>query len=418
MASRQSSVDKKKPSGIREYVHVIRNFSPNAKLLMARTLIGTFSLAIWGLIFNIYLLTLGFDKSFVGLMLSYSWFAHGAIVIPAGILSDLYGRRNTYLIAFFINMVIGLIMLLTMDRNWLLILSALSGASAGFHAVTGRPFMMEVTKPEERMHLFTLSGSIMHFTSADGRIIAGVLPLFFANYFGGDAVSPEPLRWALFCAIPLRSLGLLPTYLIREHWQRQSISAWVTNLRSYAVLAKLILTTGLAGLAVGFTWPFFNVFFFDRHGALPIEFGLVFALTGVFTSFTTLLSPMFVEKFGRINTIVFPAILALPFLAGLPLMPTFLLAGLMYLLNALVGSVSGPVQGLYTMELVGREERGTVEGVLHAVSEIPMGLTARIAGPMMLNNRWKTQFGSAAFLLLASSILFFFFFRRKADHNE
>ncbi len=418
MASRQSSVDKKKPSGIREYVHVIRNFSPNAKLLMARTLIGTFSLAIWGLIFNIYLLTLGFDKSFVGLMLSYSWFAHGAIVIPAGILSDLYGRRNTYLIAFFINMVIGLIMLLTMDRNWLLILSALSGASAGFHAVTGRPFMMEVTKPEERMHLFTLSGSIMHFTSADGRIIAGVLPLFFANYFGGDAVSPEPLRWALFCAIPLRSLGLLPTYLIREHWQRQSISAWVTNLRSYAVLAKLVLTTGLAGLAVGFTWPFFNVFFFDRHGALPIEFGLVFALTGVFTSFTTLLSPMFVEKFGRINTIVFPAILALPFLAGLPLMPTFLLAGLMYLLNALVGSVSGPVQGLYTMELVGREERGTVEGVLHAVSEIPMGLTARIAGPLMLSNRWKTQFGSAAFLLLASSILFFFFFRRKADHNE
>lgn len=418
MSSNRSPAESKRPSGLREYVHVIRNFSPNAKLLMARMLIGTFSLAIWGLIFNIYLLTLGFDKSFVGLMLSYSWFAHGAIVIPAGILSDLYGRRNTYLIAFFINMVIGLIMLLTLDRNWLLILSALSGASAGFHAVTGRPFMLEVTRPEERMHLFTLSGSIMHFTGADGRIIAGVLPLFFASYFGGDAVSPEPLRWALFCAIPLRSLGLLPTYLIREHWQRQSISTWITNLRSYAVLAKLVLTTGLAGLAVGFTWPFFNVFFFDRHGALPIEFGLVFALTGVLTSFTTLLSPMFVEKFGRINTIVFPAILALPFLAGLPLAPTFLLAGLMYLLNALVGSVSGPVQGLYTMELVGREERGTVEGVLHAVSEIPMGLTARIAGPLMLSNRWKAQFGSASLLLFASSVLFFFFFRRKADHKE
>jgi len=122
-------------------------------------------------------------------------------------------------------------------------------------------------------------------------------------------------------------------------------------------------------------------------------------------------SSCFVARMGRINTIVFPAILALPFMAVLPLAPTFLLAGLLYLLNGIIGSVSGPIQSLFTMELVGQKERGTVEGVLHAVSELPMGMTSLIAGPLMLSNMWGTQFGWAAILMLASLVLFFIFFR-------
>ncbi len=407
-----------RPSGIRGYWAVVQSFSPNAKLLLARNLVGTFSGSIWGLIFNIYLLSLGFDKAFVALMLSYDWFAHGALVIPAGILSDLFGRRKTYLIAFFINMLIALAMLFTVESSWLLLLSALSGASAGFHAVTGRPFMLEVTKPEERMHLFTLSGSLMNITGAEGRIIAGVLPLLLAGPLGVDSIAPEPLRWALFCAVPLRFLGLLPTYLIRERWQRQDVRMWVTNLRSHSVLAKLAVTSCLGGLAAGLTWPFFNIFFFDRFGAEPFEFGLVFAAAGVVTSFTPLLAPFFVEKIGRLNTIVLPAILALPFLIALPLASTFLVAGLFYILRGVVESVSGPIQGLFTMELVEQQERGTVEGVLHAANEFPMGLTAGIAGSMMLGGEWAMQFGWAAGLMFVSSVLFLLFFHGVAKQRE
>jgi len=116
-------------------------------------------------------------------------------------------------------------------------------------------------------------------------------------------------------------------------------------------------------------------------------------------------------KTAAIWLLLFPAALALPFLAILPLAPTFLLAGLFYLLNGMIGSVSGPVQSLFTMELVGQEERGTIEGVLHAMSELPMGMTSLIAGPLMLSNMWGTQFGWAAVLMLASTVLFFVFFR-------
>ena len=115
MGSNDSPTENDPPSGIREYWKTVQNFSPNAKLLLARGILGTFSGSIWGLIFNIYLLSLGFDKAFVGLMLSYDWFAHGALVIPAGIISDLFGRRRVYLIAFFINMLIGFAMLFTLE---------------------------------------------------------------------------------------------------------------------------------------------------------------------------------------------------------------------------------------------------------------------------------------------------------------
>ena len=70
------------------------------------------------------------------------------------------------------------------------------------------------------------------------------------------------------------------------------------------------------------------------------------------------------------------------------------------------------------MELVEREERGTVEGVLHAVNEFPMGATARIAGPLMLSNLWGAQFGWAAGLMLASLLLFYIFFRPSDRKQE
>ena len=98
MDSNNSPAANKPPSRVKQYFRTVQNFSPNAKLLLARGLLGTFSWSIWGLIFNIYLLALGFDKSFVGLMLSYDWFAHGALGYVTAIVFVLILLAAAYLI--------------------------------------------------------------------------------------------------------------------------------------------------------------------------------------------------------------------------------------------------------------------------------------------------------------------------------
>lgn len=44
------------------------------------------------------------------------------------------------------------------------------------------------------------------------------------------------------------------------------------------------------------------------------------------------------------------------------------------------------------MEVVRDRERGTTNGIMHAFSEFPMGVGARIAGPFMAAGTWAVPY--------------------------
>ncbi|MBI2223480.1 MAG: radical SAM protein, partial [Betaproteobacteria bacterium] len=73
------------------YLRRILGFSRNARLLLARTPLNGLSVSIWRLLFYLYLLAAGHDTLFVAQLASINWIFHGLTVIPAGILSDLFG---------------------------------------------------------------------------------------------------------------------------------------------------------------------------------------------------------------------------------------------------------------------------------------------------------------------------------------
>src|SRR3972149_4268869 len=112
-----------------EYLERIKNFSRNARLLLLRSLLVGLNWGIWTLLFNLYLLSLGFDKVFVAQMVGVNWLTHGAMVIPAGIISDLLGRRLTYLWAYSFAILIRASMLFAVEPSALLLLNAIAGAA-------------------------------------------------------------------------------------------------------------------------------------------------------------------------------------------------------------------------------------------------------------------------------------------------
>jgi len=51
---------------VRDYFHKIRMFSRNARLFLLSAVLGGFGWGIWSVIFNLYLLDLGFREDFIG----------------------------------------------------------------------------------------------------------------------------------------------------------------------------------------------------------------------------------------------------------------------------------------------------------------------------------------------------------------
>jgi len=84
-------------SSVRDYFSKIRRFSRNAQLLLSASVLNGLAFGIWGVIFNLYLLGLGFQEDFIGLLFLVSGITYGLAAFPAGIICDRIGRRTSFL---------------------------------------------------------------------------------------------------------------------------------------------------------------------------------------------------------------------------------------------------------------------------------------------------------------------------------
>lgn len=392
-------------------------FSRNARLLILRSPFSGLSVSLLRLIFNLYLLAAGFDALFVAKFAALNWTFHGLSVIPSGILSDLFGRRRVFLIAYTGNLLATTSIIFVTEPTWLVALAALTGLFEGAHAIVGPPFMVEQSRPDERVHLFSLNGGIQVGAASLGNLGAGLLPLLFAALFGIGPETAWARRAVLISALPIMLLSMIPIYLIREEWKPINIRCWVEGLESYGRIGMLALTEGLVGLGLGFSAPFFNVFFDQHVRATTAEIGLLFALGSVLTAVATLFVPILVQHVGRVRTVTFVKLLGVPCLILLGMSQDIEWAGAFYVLTIFFlggpypnKGVSDPIYTLFAMEVVKERERGTTNGIMHAFVEFPMGIGAALAGPFMAAGDWQTSYLIGGAILALAFVLYYLYF--------
>ncbi|MBI2371937.1 MAG: MFS transporter [Deltaproteobacteria bacterium] len=402
-----------------EYLRLLKGFSRNAKLLIFRSPFSGLSVSMWRLLFYLYLLAMGHDTLFVAQLASINWVFHGLSVIPSGILSDLFGRRRVFLVSYAGNILATAGLMLITGPTALLVLAAVQGAFEGGHAIVGPPFMVEQSRPDERVHLFSIDGFMKVGAASLGNLSAGLLPVAFGGLLGLGAEHAWAFRASLLCAIPVMLLSVIPIYLIDEQWQRIDIKRWWKNLESYGNIGMLALTEAGTGLALGMTAPFFNVFFAQQLRASTAEIGLIFALGSILTAFATLMAPLFVRRLGRVRTVAFLKFLGVPFLVLIGLSQGVVAAGIFYVLAIiLIGgafpnkALSDPIYSLFSMEVVKERERGTTNGIMHAFSEFPMGVGAWIAGPFMAAGNWAMPYYLAGAIYALAFLAFYGYFLR------
>jgi len=289
----------------------------------------------------------------------------------------------------------------------------------GGHAIVGPPFMVEQSRPAERVHLFSIGGFMTVGGASLGNLLAGLLPVAFGSLLGLGPEHAGALRASLFCVLPVMLLSALPIYLIDERWQPIDIGRWWKSLESVGTIGMLALIEGGAGLALGMTAPFFNVFFARELHASTTVIGVVFGVASILTAFATLLAPLVVRRLGRVRTVAFLKLLGVPFLVLIGLAPGVVTGAIVYVLAIiLIGgafpnkALTDPIYSLFSMEVVKERERGTTNGIMHAFSEFPMGVGAWIAGPFMAAGTWAMPYYLAGAVYALTFLAFYAYFSR------
>jgi MFS family permease len=403
-----------------EYATRVRAFRPNARLYLLNVVIVGAAMGVFRLLFNFYVLSLGFDEALLGSLITTSSLTALIAALPMGYLADLLGRKNSLLISGALISLSILGMVAWPFEGMFYAMNVLSGLAQGLAAVTMSPFLMENSGEEERTYLFSFASGLQMGMASVGNWIGGYLPTWISLLRGVAPTSSPAYGGALVVIALVAALGLVPMALLRtprlERSERTIFAPITYATRQPALLGKLILPMLLTSLGAGLIMPFMNVFFRVVHNRPDPVIGSLFAWGSLAMGIGLLIAPPLADRMGKIQFVVITQGLSIPFLILLGFSPLFWMSALAYYVRLALMNMSGPVYQTYVMEHVEPSARATVASLVSMSWNFGWAFSPTISGILQVRYGFGPPFMGTIILYVISVLLYWaFFWRRQAE---
>ena len=360
---------------------------------------------IQSLLYNLYLTRLGFQEDFIGQMAGLAPLASGLLAVPTGIISDRVGRKP-FLLATAVIMAVTQVGLCTVtDRAMLLVLSFVAGTSGAFIWVNHVPFLSENAAPERRAQAIAIWMSIQVITRMVMSLVAGSLLDLMGRLTDTSSAEAEPFRYALYVGSALCLVAMLP--LIGVHAKSRDRGIEQDNPAAFPlrIFVAFGATSVCRGASMGFSFPFFNVFFQQALGLSTPMIGLIFFLSLVAAVPSTVLAPSMARRLGPIRTVVPTRIIGSFALVLLGFSDNLALGFACFLTAAIVEAITTPTEMTYATQIVPSRYWARMQSLRVTGFQIPAGLASLAAGFLIVEYGYWATFALAGALRLVSALI-------------
>jgi len=407
---------------IKDYGNHLAAFRPNARLYLIYAIISGIAMGIFRLLFNFYILSLGYDEKLVGNMVTVSSITALIFALPMGYLADILGRKISFLIsAVLICLAVGM-MVIWPFPGMLYAMNMLSGIAQSLAAVTISPFLMENSGEHERTYLFSMTSGLQMVSASVGSWIGGYLPTWMAGRLNVEPVSSQAYAGAILVVAITLAIGIIPLLLIRmphiEHVERTVFAPISFATKNPKKLTKLILPMLITSIGAGLIMPFMNVFFRVQYNQPDQVIGVLFAWGSLAMGLGLLAAPPLAERFGKIQIVVITQGLSIPFLILLGFAPLFWISALAYYIRVALMNMSGPIYQTFVMEQVDPSARATVASLVSMSWNFGWVISPTISGILQVRYGFGPPFIGTIILYTIAVFLYWFFWLRKSEPKE
>lgn len=382
--------------------------------LVTPALIGfTIFGGIYTVLLNLYLLRLGYGPEFVGLVNAAGFGTLAVLALPSGSLGRAIGVRQAMILGMGLIMAgcgllpLGEFVPAGLRPAWLVVMYSVVQFGMTLHVVNSQPFLMDVTTPLERDHVFSVQVALWPLAGFLGSLVGGLLPGFLAPWLGVTLDDPAPYRYTLLLAAALVLPGILALLAIRDdaspRLPRRATAASGAAPLALIVLLALISFLRSGGEGIGRT--FFNVYLDDGLGVATAQIGSLFAFTQLLAVPAALVAPALSRRWGRERLMIWGTIGLAASLLPLALLPDWRAAGVGLLGILLLTSISrGPFM-IYIQEAVAPVWRPLISGATTMTFGISWFSTAFSGGYIIAHYGYRSLFLLGMILSLAGGLL-------------
>ncbi|MCY9667440.1 MFS transporter [Paenibacillus alginolyticus] len=405
---------------LREWKSQFHGYSRNILLFFWFNFVWNLGLGMFGLVYNLYVRSLGYDQTTVGSMVGMASLAAAIILIPAGLMNDRFGPKRVITFGLIFTIVALTSRSLIEVKEGMLISSFLGGMALSVVSATILPFMANNSTPQQRVHLFSFNMALVMLANVVGIALGGVLSDLFQFIIGLDEI--RSLRFTLLIGVGIATLGFIPIAFFEKSEQEiqprgESLKwkqVWSVHKPSLQVIGIFCLLGLLSSIGGGMIVPYLNVYFEDRFDASKSAIGIVVALGQAATAIAFLIGPMIVKRFGEVKSVVYLQLCSIPFLLLTAFSANFYLSSGGYLFRQALMNAANPFYNSIKMSYVNRSLRGLASSSGEAVFNLGWFLASPISTGLVF--RYGSYYGYAyAFCITAVvytviSYLFYFFF--------
>jgi predicted MFS family arabinose efflux permease len=335
------------------------------------------------LLYNLFLLDLGFREDFLGVVNGAAKAGTVVGTLPAAFLAHRFGLRNTLLGTLASIAAIEVMRVLAGAQLPLAALAFVSGSVFSVWAVILMPSIAGAVEQKHRPTAFSVFFATMFAVGIAGNWLGGHLPLWL-----------DSKRTVLLLAAAMAALALVPA------WRLNPAPEAREGARVYPrgpFLVRYLIPFALWHLATGSFNPFNNVYFARLR--FPVErIGTIFSGSQLAQGATVLLAPLVFRRAGLVPGIVWMMAAAALGLAGLAAQPSGAAAPLAYVAYMSFQWMSEPGLNTLLMNQVDERERGGASALNNLVAFSAQAVAAFGAGALL------ARFGYGAVLTGAAAL--------------
>lgn len=356
--------------------------SPPIWRILLHSLIFGLALSVADILFNFYLVSLGYASDTAGLLSTVGRGAGMLMGVPIGLLIDRLGARNA--------IIIGLIFY---TGGWVLLLQATAlPALIGAQFIVGAayllagtavvPLMTSVTEEAQRATVFGLNASATLIIGLLGSVVGGVLPGLMAGLVNVGPQSATAYRLALMSVVALGIAAMLPLLgrLPVAASEREALASADAERRLPArTILRYALASILLGVAGGAILPFQNLFFRQTFNMEDAAVGVALAWAALGMGLGALIGAPVAARIGLKRGAALLRLGALPAML-LMLVPALLPAAAGFFLRGLFVAASYPMNDALVMRATPPRQRGVAMSAMSVLWSGGWAVSALLSG--------------------------------------
>jgi len=389
-------------------------------LLLSGRAMRSLSLGFLAVLVPVYLARAGYAATRVGILFTAGAVGSMLLTAAVGLLADRIGRKPILVVLGLLSAIAALTFALTESYPILLIAAALGtigrGGGAGSSGAFGpyypaeQPLITEKVSDRDRTHVFGMVSVVGVLAGAGGALMATV-PTLLNRFFALPEIDGDR---ALFVCAAVLGLGMALVVLpVKEAAPPPRVPGKHRHLQTSTkrVLWRFVVTNATNGLAVGMLGPVLVYWFHVRFGATAAELGSLYFLANLLAAPSNLMAARVARRLGTVRAVVMLRLVALLLMAAMALVPTFLVAAVLFLLRTQVNTMSGPMRQSFLMGMVAPEDRSTAAGFSNLPLQVLSSAGPTIAGQLMQSVWVSLPLELAAGLQAVNVWLYHVFFR-------